>query len=150
VFGSADYVKDIRCQPGEDRAELLLPLQQIVLAARAAGIDAIDAPCFDLQNQVLLRKEALQSRRLGFDGKNALHPDQIGPINEVFDVTPEEIAWAQNVLAELADAEGRGRALSTMDGRLIDNPHRALAERILSRAHLLKKESRIQNPESKE
>ena len=139
VFGSADYVKDIRCRPGADRAELLLALQQIVLAARSAGIDAIDAPCFDLRNPVLLRREACQARRLGFDGKNALHPDQIGPINEVFDVTPEEIEWARKVVAELAAAEDSGRALSTLDGQLIDNPHKALAERILSRAGHLDK-----------
>ncbi len=134
IFGSADYVKDIRCQPGEDRSELLLALQQIVLAARAAGIDAIDAPCFDLRNPEQLRREALQARRLGYDGKNALHPDQVAPINEIFDVTPLEIAWAQKVLAELAEAEEGGRALSTLDGQLIDNPHRTAAERILRRA----------------
>src|SRR6266508_145412 len=51
IFGSADYIRDVRCQPGEDREELLFALQQIVLAARGAGIDAIDAPCFDIRNR---------------------------------------------------------------------------------------------------
>ena len=45
----------------------------------------------------------------------------------------EEIAWAERAIAELNEAENRGKALSTIDGKLIDNPHRALAERILSR-----------------
>jgi citrate lyase subunit beta/citryl-CoA lyase len=134
IFGSADYVRDLRCQPGEDRSELALALQLLVTSARAAGIEAIDAPCFDLGNMKLLRREAAQARRMGYDGKSVLHPAQIEPINEAFDVTPEEVAWAREVLVELDQAEERGRALTTMEGRLIDNPHRRSAERILRRA----------------
>jgi citrate lyase subunit beta/citryl-CoA lyase len=132
IFGSADYSKDLRCQPGEDRAELLLALQMMVVSARAAGINAVDAPCFDIRNWDLLRLESESARRLGFDGKSALHPDQLAIINRVFDVTDEEIAWAEKVLAELDAAENRGKALTTMNGKLIDNPHRAAALRILS------------------
>jgi citrate lyase beta subunit len=139
VFGSADFVDDIRCRPGEDRAEFLLAMQMMVLAARAAGIDAIDAPCFDIRNYALLEKESSSARRLGFDGKSALHPDQLEVINRVFDVSTEEIEWAERVLKELQEAENRGKALSVMDGTLIDNPHRAAAERILLR----KSKSRI-------
>jgi citrate lyase subunit beta/citryl-CoA lyase len=134
IFGSADYVKDLRCVPGEDRSELSLALQLIVTSARAAGIDAIDAPCFDLRNPELLRREAAQARRMGYDGKSVLHPAQIDAVNAAFDVTAEEIAWAREVLIELDQAEERGRALTTMEGRLIDNPHRRAAERILRRS----------------
>jgi citrate lyase subunit beta/citryl-CoA lyase len=131
IFGSADYANDVRCQPGPDRSELLLALQMIVTSARAAGIDAIDAPCFDIRNGHLLQNESMHARRLGFDGKSALHPDQLETINRIFDVTPEEIAWAERVIAELDEAENRGKALTTVDGQLLDNPHRAAAERIL-------------------
>jgi citrate lyase subunit beta/citryl-CoA lyase len=133
IFGSADYASDVRCLPGEDRIELMLVLQWIVTSARAAGIDAIDAPCFDFRNADLLRREASQARRMGFTGKSALHPDQLAIINQEFDATPEEIAWAERTIAELDSAENRGKALSTMDGKLVDNPHRAIAERILGR-----------------
>jgi len=133
IFGSADYSNDVRCRPGEDRAELQLALQMIVISARAAGIDAIDAPCFDIRNSDLLCRESAGARRLGFDGKSALHPDQLSVINRIFDVTDEEIAWAEKALAELDAAENRGKALTTMEGKLIDNPHRAAALRILSR-----------------
>ena len=104
----------------------------IVVAARSAGIDAIDAPCFDIHNHDLLARESAQARRLGFSGKSALHPDQLAVINQTFDVTPEEIAWAERIIAELDEADRRGKALTTVDGNLIDNPHRAAAERILS------------------
>jgi citrate lyase subunit beta/citryl-CoA lyase len=136
IFGSADYCADVRCRPGEDRLEMLLALQMIVTAARAAAIAAIDAPCFDIRNAELLRREAMQARCLGFDGKSALRPAQAGIINEIFDVTLEEVLWAEKVLAELDGAEERGRALSTFEGRLIENPHRAVAERMLERARL--------------
>jgi citrate lyase subunit beta / citryl-CoA lyase len=131
IFGSADYANDVRCQPGPDRSELLLALQMIVTSARAAGIDAVDAPCFDIRNGNLLQDESIHARRLGFDGKSALHPDQLETINRIFDVTSEEIAWAERVIAELDEAENRGKALTTVDGQLLDNPHRAAAERIL-------------------
>jgi citrate lyase subunit beta / citryl-CoA lyase len=133
IFGSADYAADVRCRPGEDRLELLFALQMIVTAARSAGIDAIDAPCFDIRNHDLLSREAAHAHRLGFDGKSALHPGQLAIINQVFDIAPEEIAWAEQILMELDKAENRGKALTTVDGKLIDNPHRAAAMRILSR-----------------
>lgn len=133
IFGSADYAKDLRCQPGEDRLELLFALQMIVTSARSTGMDAIDAPCFNFRNEDLLRREAEQARRMGFDGKSALHPDQLGILNQIFDVTAEEIEWAEKVLAELDEAESRGKALATLDGRLIEDPHRVAALRILSR-----------------
>jgi citrate lyase subunit beta / citryl-CoA lyase len=136
IFGSADYAADVRCQPGEDRAEITLALQMIVNAARSGGIDAVDAPCFDLRNPDLLKRESIQARRIGFDGKSVLHPDQLEVINRIFDVTPDEIAWAEKVLAELDEAENRGKALTTVNGVLLDNPHRAAAERILSRMKL--------------
>jgi citrate lyase beta subunit len=136
VFGSADYIADVRCQPGEDRIELLLALQMIVTSARAAGIDAIDAPCFDLRNMDTLLQEASQARRLGFDGKSVLHPSQLAIVNKVFDVTAEEIAWAEKTIAELDEAENRGKALTTVEGQLIDNPHRIAAEKILYRKNL--------------
>jgi len=139
VFGSADFASDVRCTPGPDRTEMILALQTIVAAAHAASIDAIDAPCFEIRNLDLLRREAEQARRFGFDGKGAVHPDQIRPIHEVFNVTPEEAEWAERVMTELRDAESRGRALSTLEGFLIENPHRIAAERILRRKQLSEK-----------
>ncbi len=134
VFGSADYAKDLRCRVDENRSELLFALQMVVTAARAAAIDAIDAPCFDFRSNEKLHRQAVQARRLGYEGKSAIHPGQLEIINTIFDVTPEEIAWAKDVIAELDQAEIRGRGLSTLEGRLIEDPHRIAAERILRRA----------------
>ena len=133
IFGSADYSAQVRCRPSEERLEILMALQLVVTAARSAGIDAIDAPCFDIEDAALLRRESVQGRRLGFDGKSALSPRQVGTINELFDVTEEEAAMAERVLAALDDAELGGRSLTTLDGSLVDDPHRTAARRILRR-----------------
>lgn len=145
LFGSADYVKDLHSHPGPDRGELVFALQMIVTAARAAGIDALDAPAFDFRNEDLLRRESIQARRLGYDGKTALHPAQISVIQEVFDITPEETAWAKRIMAELDLAEERGRALSVLEGRLVENPHRAAAERILHLAEIARRRREFSN-----
>ncbi len=134
LFGSADYSKDVGCQPGEERTELLFAMQAILTAARAAGIDAVDAPCFDIRNADRLHREALQARRFGFDGKSALHPGQLQIIHDIFSVSQEEIAWARRVLQALQEAEQRGKSLAMMDGQLVDDPHRKAAQRILRRA----------------
>jgi citrate lyase subunit beta/citryl-CoA lyase len=138
IFGSADYTADMHCKASEDRSELWLALHMIVAGARTASLDAIDAPCFDLRNSTLLQREAAQARSLGFDGKSALHPGQLHCINEVFGVTEEELVWAGKVMTEMEQAEDRGRACSTLEGQLIDNPHRNAAVRILDRARLAK------------
>jgi citrate lyase subunit beta/citryl-CoA lyase len=133
IFGSADYSAQMRCRPSEDRLEILTALQWIVTSARAAGIDAVDAPCFAIGNDALLRRESIQGRRLGYDGKSALNPRQVGVINDVFDVTAEDAAMAEHVLVALNAAEGGGRSLAVLDGSVVENPHRAEALRILRR-----------------
>jgi len=142
IFGSADYSEDVRCLPGDDRSEFVLALQMIVAGARTAGIDAIDAPCFQIRNSDLLRRESTQARRFGFDGNSALHPGQLTIINGVLGVPGAEKEWAEKVQAELSEAENRGRALSTLEGNLIDNPHRSAAERILRRVQLERRYAR--------
>ncbi len=131
IFGSADYASQTRCRPSEDRVEILMALQMIVASARAAGIDAIDAPCFTIGDDALLCRESKQARRLGFDGKSALHPRQVGVINEIFDVTAEDAAMAERVLEALDAAEGGGRSVATLDGAVVEDPHRTAALRIL-------------------
>ena len=140
IFGSADYAADTRCRPGPDRLEFMLAMQMLILASRAAEIYAIDAPCFHIRDPKRLSGESVSARRLGFDGKSALHPDQLDIINRAFGVTLEDIEWAEKVIEELDEAERRGKALSTLNGNLIDNPHRAAAQRILQEKSRMRSE----------
>ncbi|HWF75059.1 MAG TPA: CoA ester lyase, partial [Solirubrobacteraceae bacterium] len=109
-------------------------LQTVLIAARDAGVQAIDGPFFDIADLDGLRSRAARARSLGYDGKWALHPGQIAPLNDVFSPTPAEFEHASAVLDELARAEqadGRGAVL--LDGQMIDEAMRKQAIQVVAR-----------------
>ncbi len=134
IFGSADYTKETRGRGTPDRIELLYPLNQILLAARLAGADALDAPCFTIRDEALLRHECGAVRALGFDGKTVIHPSQIGPVNAAFAPDEAELAEAHKVIAAYEVAEREGRGVIDLDGRLIEALHVTVARRTLGLA----------------
>jgi citrate lyase subunit beta/citryl-CoA lyase len=109
-------------------------LQTVLVAARDAGAQAIDGPYFEVADVDGLRLRAERARSLGYDGKWALHPAQIGPVNEVFSPSPAEFEQAAAVLGELGRAEqadGRGAVL--LDGQMIDEAMRKQATQVVAR-----------------
>jgi citrate lyase subunit beta/citryl-CoA lyase len=105
---------------------------RIVVAARAAGIQAIDGPYGDLRDEQGLRTRARMARALGLDGKWTIHPEQIATVNEVFTPTGDELARAEALLAayeRATDGEGRGAAL--FEGEMVDEASRKMAERVV-------------------
>ena len=109
---------------------------QVVTAARAAGIDAIDAPYPAYQDPDGYRRSATHASLLGFDGKWAIHPSQIPIAHEVFSPTPEEIADAREAIEVYRASEEEGVGAIGRDGRLVDAAHMRLAENILYKASL--------------
>jgi citrate lyase subunit beta/citryl-CoA lyase len=107
---------------------------QVVTAARVAGIDAIDAPYPAYRDPDGYRRSAVQASLLGFDGKWAIHPDQIPIAHEVFSPTPEEVADAEAAIAAYREAEAGGVGAIGRDGRLVDAAHMRLAHNVLHRA----------------
>ncbi len=107
---------------------------QVVTAARIAGIDAIDAPYPAYRDPDGYRRSAVQASLLGFDGKWAIHPDQIAIAHEVFSPTPEEVADAEAAIEAYRRAEADGVGAIGRDGRLVDAAHMRLAANILHRA----------------
>jgi citrate lyase subunit beta / citryl-CoA lyase len=107
---------------------------QVLAAARAAGVDAIDAPYPAYQDLDGYRRAAEQASLLGFDGKWAIHPGQVPVANAVFAPTPEEIADARESLAVYRRAEAEGVGAIGRDGRLVDAAHMRLAENVLRTA----------------
>src|SRR5918997_1192250 len=77
---------------------------RIVVAARAAGLRAVDGPLADYRNEEGLRESSLISRALGFDGKWCIHLAQIEAVNEVFSPTPREVEWAKKVVEAYEEA----------------------------------------------
>jgi citrate lyase subunit beta/citryl-CoA lyase len=115
--------------PGDHLNHVFL---RIVVAARAAGIQAIDGPYGDLRDHDGLRARARLTRALGFDGKWTVHPGQIATVNEVFTPTEQELARAEALLAayeRATDDEGRGAAV--FEGEMVDEASRKMAERVV-------------------
>jgi citrate lyase subunit beta / citryl-CoA lyase len=109
---------------------------QVVTAARIAGIDAIDAPYPAYRDPDGYRRSAVHASLLGFDGKWAIHPDQIAIANEVFSPTPEEVEDARAAIEAYRAAEAGGVGAIGRDGRLVDAAHMRLAANVLHKASL--------------
>jgi citrate lyase subunit beta / citryl-CoA lyase len=105
--------------------------ETVLVAARAAGLQAIDGPHLDIADLDGLRTEAGRARALGFDGKWALHPSQVEPLNEIFSPAQEEVDRAAAVLEALDRAGDSGAAL--LDGEMIDEASRKLAAQVVAR-----------------
>jgi len=132
IVGYADLAASLGRPPGDDWDWVL---NAVLVAARAAGVQAIDGPYFDVKDSEGARARAAHARDLGYDGKWALHPGQLAPLNEVFSPTQEEVARATAVVEELeraAASDGRGAVL--LDGEMIDEAMRKQAVVVLARA----------------
>jgi citrate lyase subunit beta/citryl-CoA lyase len=109
---------------------------QVLAAARGAGIDAIDAPHPAYQDPEGFRRSAVHASLLGFDGKWAIHPDQIAIANEVFAPTEREVAEALASIEAYRRSEAEGVGAMGRDGKLVDAAHMRLAENVLYKASL--------------
>ena len=107
---------------------------QVLAAARAAGLDAIDAPYPGYQDVDGYRRAATHASLLGYDGKWAIHPSQVPVANEVFSPTADEIAEARSIVADYRQAEAGGVGAIGRDGRLVDAALMRHAENVLRRA----------------
>ncbi len=93
---------------------------RIVIAARLAQIDAIDGTYADFRNPVGYRREAMRARVLGFAGKWAIHPSQIGLANEVFSPSAEEVAYARRLNQVYKEAQEQGLGAVAFEGKMVD------------------------------
>jgi citrate lyase subunit beta/citryl-CoA lyase len=131
LFGAGDFTRETRGQITKERLELYYPLMRIVIAARAAKIDAIDTPYFDVKDSEGCEANARQAKVMGYDGKAAIHPTQVDVINKVFTPTPAEVERAKKVIEVYQKAEAEGKGATQLDGQLIEHVHATIARRIL-------------------
>ncbi len=135
ALGAEDYCANLKTTRSPEGSELLFARSAIIVAARAAGIDAIDTVFSDVNNEEQLVKETLAIKQLGFDGKSVINPRQIKPVHRVFTPTHEEVVKAQRIIAASHDAEARGSGVVALDGKMIDRPVVLRAERTLELAY---------------
>lgn len=132
VLGTNDLAKDTRIQPTASRLAMLPWISQTVLAARAYDLVVIDGVFNGLKDPEGLMAECRQGRGLGFDGKTLIHPDQIEPANQIFAPGEAEIAEARAIVAAFALPENAGKGVITVNGRMTELLHLAMARRVLA------------------
>jgi citrate lyase beta subunit/acyl dehydratase len=133
ILGYADLATGLGRRGAEVQVDRWLYYQEAVLAAaRAAGLQAIDGPFLRLGDRLALARAARAARELGFDGKWAIHPQQVEPLNEAFGATESELRWAGAVTEALEAASARGDAAVRVEGAMVDEAMRAHAERLLT------------------
>ena len=133
AFGAADYSLDMGIDVSRDGAELHYPRSRIAVACRAAGREPpIDTPfMIDLKDLDGLKTDARRAKQLGFQGKLCIHPNQVGPCNEIFSPTAEEIQYARRVVEAFEQSEAEGVGALQLDGKFIDYPVVERSRRII-------------------
>jgi citrate lyase subunit beta / citryl-CoA lyase len=122
AFGGEDFTNDLGVDRLDDEAQIAYARQSLCIAARAAGVLALDTPYFKLRDAAGLSANARSAKHIGFKGKFAIHPEQVEPLNDCFSPSAEDVAHAERVVAAFEQAEQRGRGSTSLDGRVIDVP----------------------------
>lgn len=127
-FGAEDFVADMGGRRTVEGTEVLYARSQVALAARLAGVSALDQVVTAVRDDAAFRHDAEQARALGYPGKLCIHPAQVALAHEVFTPSEVEVAHARAVLA--ASENGVG----LVDGEMVDDVHVRMARATLARA----------------
>ena len=138
AFGAEDLTNDLGIEHIEDESNLAFARSGVCIAARAAGVPALDTPFFRFRDTDALRQHCRRSRDSGFKGRFAIHPAQTDAINECYAPSSEEIEQARRIIAVYEDAEREGRASTSLEGVVIDVP-------VVKRARALLKAAQLQD-----
>jgi len=139
VAGSSDLTKDLHALHTSDRLPLLFSLSQIVLAARANHIFALDGVHLDLEDDAGFAASVTQGRQMGFDGKTLIHPKTVRATNRAFAPKSSELEQAARIIEAHAEASARGQGVVVVDGQLIENLHVENAHRLRAIGEAIKR-----------
>ena len=135
MLGHVDLCADLGLPAGSAGEGIVYHARcQLVLAAKAAGVDAVDSIFLNIRDLEGLRVEAAQAAALGFTGKLAIHPGQLPAIHDAFTPSAEQVRRAEKILEAWRHAESEGRGVLTLDGNLIEKPVAEAERRVLERA----------------
>ncbi|MDL2263112.1 HpcH/HpaI aldolase/citrate lyase family protein [Synergistaceae bacterium OttesenSCG-928-I11] len=138
LFGVAisggDFRKCMQTKYYPSGVEMLVARGQILLAARAAGVQCFDTVFTDLDDMEGFRAEVVQNKEMGFDGKSVVNPRQIGIVHEIFTPTAREIREAERVVRAIRENADKGVGIFQLDGKMLDVAFLPGAERTLALA----------------
>jgi citrate lyase subunit beta/citryl-CoA lyase len=139
VCGPNDLAKATGIAAAPGRPHLHPFLMQVVLAARAGGLDVLDGVYNDFRDAEGFAAECRQGRAMGFDGKTLIHPGQIEAANAAFSVDDNAVAEAEKILAAFDEPENRGKGVITINGRMVERLHRDEAAALIAKARAISK-----------
>jgi citrate lyase subunit beta/citryl-CoA lyase len=137
VMGTNDLVKETRADLSVNRRPALYWLSATITAARAHGLDVLDGVYNNFRDAEGFRRECVHGRRLGFDGKTLIHPDQVAIANEVFAPAEADVAFARKIIAAFAEPGSRGKGVITVEGRMVELLHAEMARRTVAIAEII-------------
>lgn len=137
TFGGEDFTQDIGATRTKEGKEIFWGRSMLVIAAKAAGVQALDTVFSDLKDEEGLRRDTREIKEMGFDGRAAVHPAQIEIIHDVFTPSEEEVQHAVNVIRAAEKARREGSGVAVLKGKMIDRPIIQRAEKIIRIAERL-------------
>ena len=120
ALSGGDYTKDLQTVITGTGVELQGARQQMIIAARAAGVQCWDTVFTNLDAMDVFEKEVQMIKMMGFDGKSLVNPRQIDIVHKVFTPTQKEIIFAEKVVREIDEKKAQGIGVFTVDGKMID------------------------------
>jgi citrate lyase subunit beta / citryl-CoA lyase len=137
TFGGEDFTQDIGATRTKAGREIFWGRSMVIIAAKAARVQALDTVFSDLTDEEGLRRDTIEIKEMGFDGRAAIHPSQIEIIHECFTPTEKEVQFAVNVLFAADKARSEGSGVAVVKGKMIDKPIIQRAEKIIKYAERL-------------
>ncbi|KAK6353966.1 hypothetical protein TWF730_008386 [Orbilia blumenaviensis] len=135
VFASEDYCASMGIPRTKDYSNMLFARSNLVHVCKAVGVSPIDMVCQDFKDLEVLKRECEEGVHLGFEGKQAIHPDQIETINKVFSPSAEQVEWAKALLEAVEKNTTNGAF--EFEGKMVDRPVFRQAETIVTKHQLI-------------
>lgn len=134
ALGAEDFVTDMKTSRSIGGIELLVARSQVLLAARAAGVYALDTVFSDINDEEGFVNEVKLIKQLGFDGKSIIHPRQIELVHKIYTPSEKEIEKSVRILNAIKEAEQKGSGVISLDGKMVDKPIVERAQRVIDLA----------------
>jgi citrate lyase subunit beta / citryl-CoA lyase len=133
IFGAVDYTKDMRVKLTSEGEEQKYARRHIAVAARAAGVVAIDAPFVAYQDMEAFEANVRDGRQMGYEGRMIIHPSQIEVCNRLYAPDADDVTWAEGVVKAFEEeAIAKGTAAISYKGKMVDTPVYLNAKDILA------------------
>ena len=146
VMGTNDLLKESRARALHNRIAVVPWLAMSLVAARAFGLDILDGVYNDFRDEAGFCAECEHGRILGMDGKTLIHPSQVGPCNEIFSPTEEEISWAHKIIAAFEQPEYAHKGVITVEGKMVERLHLVQAKRTVAIANSIAAMRKVEEP----